>query len=86
MGKLLPFNGWLTALLELAHPLRSIPITGTSLLLQDDPPLLHASVLSPFVGLPLIGFSLIITQQVPTFHTKAKIKLMPRICRTPLGQ
>jgi hypothetical protein len=38
---------WLTiACCELAHPLRSIPITGTSSLLRDDPPLCFASVLS----------------------------------------
>jgi hypothetical protein len=38
---------WLTiACCELAHPLRSIPITGTSSLIQDDPPLCLASVLS----------------------------------------
>jgi hypothetical protein len=38
---------WLTiACCELAHPLRSSPITGPSTLLQDDPPLCFASVLS----------------------------------------
>jgi len=49
-NKLLPAS-WLTASpFELTHPLRSIPITGTSSLLQDDPPPSCASILSPFVG------------------------------------
>ena len=39
--------------------------------LRATPPLLHASILSPFVGHPLIGFSLCIMQQVPSFRTKA---------------
>ena len=34
---------------ELTHPLRSNSITEPSTLLQDDPPLIHALVLSPFV-------------------------------------
>ena len=39
-----------TLLFGLAHPLRSVFITRTSSLLRDDPPLIHASILSPFVG------------------------------------
>jgi hypothetical protein len=35
---------------ELTHPLRSILITRTSSLLQDDPPPSWALILSPFVG------------------------------------
>jgi len=31
---------------ELTHPLRSNPITGSSILIQDDPPLISALVLS----------------------------------------
>ncbi len=73
-------------LVELTHPLRSTRITRASSLLLDDPPPPGASILSPFVGPPLIGFSLSITWRVPTFHTKAKTKLMPRVRRTPLGQ
>ena len=39
---------WLTVTsCELAHPLRSSPITGPSTLILDDPPLCSASVLSP---------------------------------------
>ena len=49
---------WLTpTLYELAHPLRSILITRTSSLLQDDPPPPRASILSPFVGLTYRVFS-----------------------------
>ena len=84
--KLLPPTWLARTLGELAHPLRSILITRTFSLLRDDPPLRHASILSPFVGWPLIGFSLGIMPQVPTFHTKAKTTLMPRVCRTPRGQ
>ena len=59
--KLLP-DPWLaTTPFALTHPLRSMLITGTSSLLQDDPPPSCASILSPFVGPPLIGFSLTIT-------------------------
>src|SRR5215470_20300737 len=83
--KLLPRTWLARTFCELAHPLRSILITRTSSLLRDDPPLRHASILSPFVGSPLIGFSLGIMPQVPTFHTKAKTTLMPRVCRTPRG-
>jgi hypothetical protein len=42
---------------ELAHPLRSRPITGPSTLLRDDPPLCPASVLSLLWDLHL-SFSL----------------------------
>ena len=42
---------------ELAHPLRSSPITGPSTLILDDPPLCSASILSPSWGFHL-GFSL----------------------------
>ena len=38
--------GLASPLSELTHPLRSIPITGTSSLILDDPPLCLASVLS----------------------------------------
>ncbi|MEE8552064.1 MAG: hypothetical protein V3S72_02065, partial [Desulfobacterales bacterium] len=49
---------WLTiACRELAHPLRSISITETSSLIQDDPPPSCASILSPFVGLTYRVFS-----------------------------
>jgi hypothetical protein len=49
---------WLAfALLELAHPLRSILITRTSSLLQDDPPPSQASILSPFVDYTYRVFS-----------------------------
>ena len=49
---------WLTITYrELAHPLRSSPITGPSTLILDDPPLCFASVLSPSWGFHL-GFSL----------------------------
>ncbi len=55
--RLLPVS-WLTiACCELAHPLRSSPITGPSTLLLDDPPLCFASVLSFSWGLHL-NFSL----------------------------
>ena len=44
--RLLPVT-WLTfACYELAHPLRSNPITGPSTLIRDNPPLCLASVLS----------------------------------------
>ena len=49
---------WLTiSSHELTHPLRSIPITGTSTLLRDDPPPCSALVLSSLWGLHL-DFSL----------------------------
>jgi hypothetical protein len=42
---------------KLPHPLRSSPITGSSSLLQDDPPPFGASILSPFVVLTYRVFS-----------------------------
>ena len=42
---------------ELAHPLRSSPITGPSSLIRDDPPPACASILSPFVGFTYRVFS-----------------------------
>jgi len=66
----------------LTHPLRSNLITRISSLLQDDPPLIHASILSPFV-FSLIRFSLSIMYKVPTFHRKARIKLVPPVRRMP---
>ena len=44
-------------LYELTHPLRSILITRTSSLLQDDPPPSWVSILSPFVVLTYRVFS-----------------------------
>ena len=46
---LLPVSRLAELPFELILPLRSTPITGASLLLQDDPPPSCASVLSPFV-------------------------------------
>jgi len=44
-------DAWLTITYrELTHPLRSNPITGSSTLLRDDPPLCFASVLSSLRG------------------------------------
>jgi len=57
--KFLPVSRLTCCLYELTHPLRSIPITRTSSLLRDDPPLCSASVLSFSWGLHL-NFSLII--------------------------
>jgi hypothetical protein len=55
--RLLPV-AWLTiACRELAHPLRSSPITGPSTLIQDDPSPSCASILSPFVDLTYRVFS-----------------------------
>ena len=49
---------WLTiACCELAHPLRSSPITELSTLLLDDPSPSCASILSPFVDLTYRVFS-----------------------------
>ena len=73
-------------LVELTHPLRSTLITRASSLVRDDPSPPDASILSPFVELPLIGFSLGIIGRVPTFHTKAWARFMPRVRRTPLGR
>jgi len=56
--RLLPRLAGLTiAFRELAHPLRSSPITGPSTLLRDDPPPSCASILSPFVDLTYRVFS-----------------------------
>jgi hypothetical protein len=47
-------DAWLTITFrEPTHPLRSNPITGSSTLWRDDPPLCFASVLSSLSGLPL---------------------------------
>jgi len=55
--RLLPV-AWLTiACRELAHPLRSSPITEPSTLLLDDPSPSCASILSPFVDLTYRVFS-----------------------------
>jgi hypothetical protein len=55
--RFLPVSWLPIACCELAHPLRSIPITETSSLLRDDPPPSCASILSPFVGLTYKVFS-----------------------------
>jgi len=55
--KFLPVSRLTCCLYELTHPLRSILITRTSSLLQDDPPPSCASILSPFVVLTYRVFS-----------------------------
>ena len=50
-AEVLPF-GCFIALRCMVHPLRSIPITGISTLLRDDPPLWSALVLNALRGLP----------------------------------
>jgi hypothetical protein len=49
-SRLIPVTRLATISSELNHPLCSMPITGTSTLIRDDPPPAYASVLSPFVG------------------------------------
>ncbi len=44
--RFLPVSWLPIACCELTHPLRSNPITGSSILIQDDPPLFSALILS----------------------------------------
>jgi hypothetical protein len=72
---------WLThTLYELTHPLRSILITRTSSLLQDDPPPSWASILSPFVVLTYRVFS---SHPVKSSHVPQKSPNQARANCTP---
>src|SRR5690554_516931 len=71
---------------RLTQPLRSVPITGTSLLLRVAPSQYHASVLSclPFQWLAFLPWHH--DDWFPQFPQRARYRVMPTIHRTPLAQ
>ena len=69
----------------MTQPLRSIPLSGTSLLLQVVPPLSLRFRTLALVVLPLVASPLASKSQVPTFRSTASLASSGHLsCRMPL--
>src|SRR5260370_36299403 len=80
-----PIAGWLIEFGSLIQRLRSIPLSGTSRLLQAVPPLSLRFRTLPLVVLPLVASPFASESQVPTFRSTASLASSGHLsCRMPL--
>src|SRR5712692_6601663 len=80
-----PIAGWLIESGSMTQPLRSIPLSGASLLLRVVPPLKLRFRTLALVVLPLVASPLASKSQVPTFRLTASLASSGHLsCRMPL--